>query len=306
MPLILPNDLPAAKILQDENIFVMQHQRAVTQDIRPLEIIIINLMPDKIVTETQLARVLANSPLQVRLTLLRPGSHESTHTPKKHIGAFYQTLEEVKQHRYDGMIITGAPIEHLPFEQVTYWDEFREIIEFSKKSVYSTIYLCWAALAGLYYHHGIDKVALPQKLHGVYPHTLERVNNPLVRGYDEEFWAPHSRNAGVNRADIDNAPKLRVLAESEEAGVHLLSTENGREIYVMGHPEYDKETLQNEYLRDKAAGLNPPVPRNYYRDNNPDKGILFRWRSHAHLLYTNWLNYYVYQETPFDLSSLQP
>lgn len=304
MPLILPNDLPAAKVLQDENIFVMQPQRAITQDIRPLEIIIINLMPDKISTETQLARVLANSPLQVRLTLLHPGTHQPTHTSQKHIGAFYQTLDEVRNQRFDGMIITGAPIEHLEYEQVDYWNEFRDIIEFSQKNVYSTIYLCWAALAGLHYHYGIPKVTLPQKLHGVFPHTVLRPGNPLIRGFDEVFYAPHSRSAGIDRTDIERVPELRILADSEEAGPHLLSTENGRQIYIMGHPEYDKETLENEYRRDTASGMNPPLPQNYYRNNNPDDGILFRWRSHAHLLYSNWLNYYVYQETPFDLAKL--
>lgn len=304
MPLILPIDLPATRVLQDENIFVMESQRAVTQDIRPLEILIVNLMPDKIVTETQLARMLANSPLQVQLTLLRTGSYTPTHTSKEHLGTFYQTLSEIRHRKFDGMIVTGAPIEHLDYEQVGYWNELQELFAFSKTNVYSTIYLCWGAMAGLYYHYGIPKMMLPQKLHGVFPHKVVRPGNPLVRGFDELFYVPHSRNAGIAKEDVLNVPQLRILAESEEAGLHMLSTENGREIYVLGHMEYDKETLWNEYRRDTHAGLAPPVPRHYFVEDNPEKEILFRWRSHGHLLYSNWLNYYVYQMTPFDLESL--
>ncbi len=305
MPLILPGNLPAAKVLQDENIFIMNHERAITQDIRPLDILIVNLMPDKIVTETQLARMLANTPLQVRLTLLRTGTHQPSHTPVEHIGAFYNTLGEVKKNRYDGMIITGAPVEHLEFEQIDYWDELRELIEFARHNVYSTIYLCWAAMAGLYYCYGINKVAFPEKLHGVFEHRVTRPGNPLVRGFDESFYVPHSRHAGICRPDVEAVPELRVLADSEEAGLHLLSTENGREIYIMGHMEYDKDSLWSEYTRDSAAGMNPPLPRHYFIDDDPEKGVLFRWRSHGHLLYSNWLNYYVYQETPYDLAKLE-
>ncbi len=304
MPLIIPEKLPASQVLQSENIFVMSQQRAATQDIRPLEILIVNLMPDKIVTETQIARVLANSPLQVRLSLLRTSTHESKNTSAEHIGAFYKTLDEVKKQRYDGMIITGAPIEHLEYEQVDYWDEFMEILAFARRNVYSTIFLCWAALAGLYHLYGVPKVMLPQKLHGVFTHTVSRPGNPLVRGFDEEFWVPHSRSADVNRDDILAVPQLRILAESQEAGVHLISTENGREIYILGHMEYDKETLFKEYDRDTKAGKNPPLPRHYFKDDDIEKGPLFRWRSHGQLLYSNWLNYYVYQETPFDLNTL--
>ncbi len=305
MPVILPNELPAAKVLQDENIFVMRHERAARQDIRPLEILIINLMPDKIVTETQLARVLANSPLQVKLSFLRTGTHTPTHTPAGHIGAFYRTLAEIRDRRYDGIIITGAPVEHIPYEGIDYWPEFVDILEFCRKNAYSTVFLCWAALAALYAHYGIPKQGLPEKLHGVFRHTVTRPGNPLVRGFDECFYVPHSRSAGIARADVEKVPALRVLAESEEAGLHLLSTENGREIYVMGHMEYDKDTLWNEYRRDTAAGLAPPLPRRYFMGDDPEMGVLFRWRSHGHLLYSNWLNYYVYQETPFDLQQLK-
>lgn len=304
MPVILPGDLPATKILQDENIFVMRHERAITQDIRPLEILIINLMPDKIVTETQLARVLSSSPLQVKLTFLRTGTHKSRHTSEEHIGAFYQTLDEIRGNRYDGVIITGAPLEHLDYEQIDYWAELKDIFDYCRSNAYSTIFLCWGALAGLYYHYGIPKVMLPQKLHGVFRHEVTRPGNPLVRGFDECFYVPHSRNAGIARQDVEAVPALRILAESEEAGLHLLSTENGREIYVMGHMEYDKDTLWNEYRRDTGAGLAPPLPKHYFIGDDPEKGVLFRWRSHGHLMYSNWLNYYVYQETPFDLKDL--
>ncbi len=304
MPLIIPKDLPAYTALQDENIFVMPHERAQSQDIRPLEILIVNLMPEKIVTETQLSRVLANSPLQVRLTLLRTESHESKNTGAAHLAAFYKTLDEVKRSRFDGMIITGAPLEHMAYEDVDYWAEMCDLFEFAKHNVYSTIYLCWGALAGLYYHYGIDKEMLPEKLSGVYEHRVVRPSNPLVRGFDEYFYVPHSRHAGVAAADVAKVPALRVLADSGEAGIHLLSTENGREIYILGHMEYDKETLQNEYLRDTSRGLSPALPRHYYRNDDPEEGILFRWRSHGNLLYSNWLNYYVYQTTPFDLTRL--
>ncbi|MDL2294773.1 homoserine O-succinyltransferase [Ruminococcaceae bacterium OttesenSCG-928-D13] len=305
MPLILPNSLPATKVLQDENIFVMDHERAISQDIRPLEILIVNLMPDKVTTETQLARMLANSPLQVRLTLLRTGTYLGTHTPLEHIGAFYRTLDELQGKRYDGMIITGAPVEQMAFEEIDYWDELRRLLEFSRENVFSTVYLCWAAMAALYYYYDIPKVGFPQKLHGVFEHRVVRPGNPLVRGFDEIFYVPHSRHAGIDRLAVEKVPELRILAESDEAGLHLLSTENGREIYVMGHSEYDKETLYNEYQRDRAAGMNPQPPQGYFRDNDPEKDILFRWRSHGHLLYSNWLNYYVYQDTPFDLSQLK-
>ena len=306
MPLIIPKELPAYSVLQDENIFVMTHERAITQDIRPLDILIVNLMPDKIVTETQLARVLANTPLQVRLTLLRTGTHEPTHTPANHLAAFYKTLDEVHRERFDGMIITGAPLEHIDYEAVDYWPELVDLIEFSRTNVYSTIYLCWGALAGLYYNYGIPKIMLPEKLFGVFEHRVVRPGNPLVRGFDEVFYVPHSRYAGIAYEDLAKVPELRLLADSEEAGIHLLSTENGREIYILGHMEYDRETLENEFIRDSRRGLATALPQHYFRDESePDAGILFRWRSHGNLLYSNWLNYYVYQSTPFDLGTLQ-
>lgn len=304
MPLILPKNLPAARALQGENIFVMNESRALAQDIRPLEILIVNLMPEKIVTETQLARVLANSPLQVRLTLLRTDSHASTHTAAEHIAAFYLTLDEVRQRRFDGMIITGAPVEHLAYEEVDYWDEMRSLLDYARTNVYSTVYLCWGALAGLYHYYGIPKVMLPQKLHGVFEHRVERPDNPLVRGFDETFYAPHSRSACVSPADVKKVPAVRVLAASEEAGLHLMSTENGREIYILGHMEYDRDTLLNEYRRDTARGLAPPLPLHYFRGGAPEGGVRFRWRAHGSLLYANWLNYYVYQSTPYDLDTL--
>ncbi len=304
MPLIIPENLPAYTVLRDENIFSMTQDRAVKQDIRPLKILLVNLMPDKISAEIQLARVLANSPLQVKLTLLRTGTHVSKNTPEHHMAAFYKTLDEVHQDRFDGMIITGAPVEHLDYAEVDYWPEMQDLISYSKQNVYSTLYLCWAALAGLYFNHGIQKQVFDKKLHGVFKHHVLRPNNPLVRGFDEVFYVPHSRIAGVDEEDVLSTPELRVLAVSEEAGIHLISTENGREIYMLGHPEYDKDSLQNEFIRDTNRGLNPPLPQHYYLNNNPEDGILYRWRSHGSLMFSNWLNYYVYQTTPYDLQSL--
>lgn len=304
MPLILPPGLPAARVLREENVFVMRHRRAMKQDIRPLEILIVNLMPDKISAEVQLARVLANSPLQVNLTLACTGTHRPRHTPQDHLAAFYRTLDEVKARRFDGMIITGAPVEHLPYAEVDYWPELVELIEYGRKNVYSVIYLCWAALAALYHRYGIPKHPLPERLHGVFAHRLTRPGNPLVRGLDEVFYAPHSRGAEVRREDVERIPELRILAESDEAGLHLLGTENGREIYLFGHMEYDKDTLLREYERDRAAGKDPPLPRHYFIEDDPAKGVDYRWRSHGHLFYQNWLNYYVYQQTPYHLSEL--
>ena len=304
MPLIIPSDLPASAALADENIFVMHSSRASMQDIRPLRILMVNLMPTKIATEIQLARVLANSPLQVELTLLRMDSHHSKNTAAEHLEAFYKTYSEIRHERFDGMIITGAPVETLPFERVDYWNELCELFEFSKTNVYSTVHICWGAQAGLYYHFGINKVELPRKLSGIYPHTVVRPKNPLVRGFDEVFYAPHSRNTTVLKEDVLKRPELRILAESEEAGLHLLSTENGRQIFVLGHQEYDRDTLKNEYLRDQKAGLKPDIPAHYFVNDDPNGAVIFNWRSHANLLYSNWLNYYVYQETPFNLNEL--
>lgn len=305
MPLIISRDLPAYSALSEENVFVMHKERARGQDIRPLRILILNLMPTKIVTETQLARLLANSPLQVQLTFMQTATHSTTHTPQEHMQAFYKTFDEIRDQRFDGLIITGAPIEDMDYPEVDYWDELCQIMEYSKENVFSTIHLCWGALAGLYYHYGVRKVHLPEKMFGVFEHHVTRPSNPLVRGFDEVFYAPHSRWAGLNRADIDACPDLRILAESDVAGPMLLSTESGRQIFVIGHPEYDKYTLDAEYRRDVAAGREIHVPVNYYSDDDPSRDPLFRWRAHGYLLYTNWLNYYVYQNTPYDLGNLE-
>ena len=305
MPLIIPKELPAYGELSQENVFIMHRERAQSQEIRPLRILILNLMPTKIVTETQLARLLANSPLQVQLTFLQTATHDTTHTPQEHMKAFYKTFDEIRHERFDGLIITGAPIEDMDFEKVDYWDELCRIMEYSKENVYSTIHLCWGALAGLYYHYGVRKVHLPKKMFGVFEHRVNRPSNPLVRGFDEVFYAPHSRWAGPNLEDLAKCPDLRVLAQSELAGPMLLSTDSGRQIFVIGHPEYDKYTLDGEYRRDVAAGKEINIPLNYYPNDDPDRDPLFRWRAHAHLLYTNWLNYYVYQNTPYDLGRLE-
>ena len=305
MPLILPKTLPAYAELGRENVFVMHKRRAETQQIRPLRILALNLMPTKIATETQLARLLANSPLQVQLTLLHTASHEATHVPGGHMEAFYKTFDEVCGQRFDGMIITGAPVEQLPFEAVDYWPELCRILEFSKTNVFSTLHVCWGAQAALYHHFGIEKELLPQKMFGVFQHRVLRPANPLVRGFDEVFWAPHSRHTGVRRNQVDACGALRVLAESEEAGIYLMSTESGRQIFVTGHPEYEKFTLDAEYRRDAAKGLPIGLPKNYYPQDDPAREPLYRWRAHAFLLYTNWLNYYVYQQTPYDLVQMQ-
>lgn len=305
MPLIIPNELPAADVLQQENIFTMNRGRAMTQDIRPLKIVIVNLMPTKIATETQLARVLANSPLQVEMTLVQMDSHEATHISQEHMDTFYKTLEEIKHEFYDGMILTGAPVEQMPFEEVDYWPELCDIFEWCKTHVYSNMFICWGAQAALYYYHGVNKRLLDEKVFGVFEHEVIRPHNPLVRGFDPVFYAPHSRHTEIVRDEVVASEHLRILAESKEVGPHIISTENGRQIFIMGHQEYDKETLETEYLRDKNRGLDIKVPANYFRDDDPNKGILFRWRAHANLLFSNWLNYYVYQSTPYDLSQIK-
>ncbi len=304
MPLIIPKSLPAYAALEAENVFVMHEARAARQDIRPLRILLVNLMPTKIATETQIARVLANSPLQVELSLLHMDSHESTHVPGAHLEAFYKTFHQIEHQRFDGMIITGAPVEHLAFEDVDYWDELCRLMDYSETNVYSTMHICWGAQAGLYHHYGIQKVPLPEKLFGVFPHRVTRPQSPLVRGFDELFYAPHSRHTTVRKADIEAQPALRILAESDEAGVHLAATDSGRRIFVFGHMEYDKDTLRAEYERDLAKGLPIAPPKHYFRGDDPAQEVLFRWRSHANLLFSNWLNYYVYQATPYDLEEL--
>ncbi len=304
MPLIIPNKLPAAEALQKENIFIMNQSRAVSQDIRPLKIVIVNLMPTKIATETQLARVLANSPLQVELTLVTMDSHESRNISQEHLDYFYKTIDEIKDDYFDGMILTGAPVEQMPYEQVDYWKELCGIFEFGKTHVYSNMFICWGAQAALYYHYGIDKHMLEKKLFGIFEHKVVRPHNPLVRGFDEVFYAPHSRHTNVAREDIENSSALRVLADSKEAGPHIISTENGRQVFIMGHQEYDKGTLAGEYHRDVDKGLEIDVPKNYFKNDDPEEEILFRWRSHANLLFSNWLNYYCYQDTPYNLEDL--
>jgi homoserine O-succinyltransferase len=304
MPIIIPNSLPAAKTLKKENIFIMHEKRAATQDIRPLKILIVNLMPTKIATETQLARVLANSPLQVELTLLRMEAHASQNTPEDHLVAFYKTFDEIVHERFDGMILTGAPVETMDFERVDYWHELSELFEYAKTNVYSSMFICWGAQAALHYYYDIPKHPLKSKVFGVFEHKVVRPLNPLMRGFDEIFYAPHSRHTTIKKEDVKKVPEVRILAESKEVGLHILATDNGRQIFILGHQEYDKETLYGEYKRDLDKGLPIEVPKHYFRDDDPEKEILFRWRSHASLLFTNWLNYYVYQETPYDLEEL--
>ena len=304
MPLIIPRELPAYNALEEENVFVMHRARAMTQDIRPLRILLVNLMPTKIATETQFARVLANTPLQVELSLLRMDSHESRHVSAAHLEAFYKTLDEIENERYDGMIITGAPVEMMEYEEVDYWPELCRLMDYSVTNVYSTLHICWGAQAGLYHHFGIRKHLRDKKVFGVFAHRVTRPGSPLVRGFDEEFFAPHSRHTEVRRADVAACSALRILAESDEAGLHIVSTDSGRQIFVFGHMEYDKYTLRDEYGRDVAKGLPIDPPKGYFRDDDPQKDVVFRWRSHANLFYSNWLNYYVYQDTPYDLAHL--
>lgn len=304
MPIKIPNDLPATKILNDENIFVITETRAITQDIRPLHILILNLMPTKIVTETQLARILGNTPLQVELDFLQMATHKSTHTAAEHMIAFYKTFDEVRHRKFDGMVITGAPVEQMPFEEVNYWDELCAIMEWSKKHVTSTFHICWGAQAGLYYHYGIEKRQLDKKLFGVYKHKIEYKNSILFRGVDDEFYAPHSRYTTVLREDIEKIPELRILASSDMAGIYAVMTDMGKQIFVMGHSEYDADTLKKEYLRDKDAGLCTDLPYNYFPENDDKRMPLNVWKSHANLLYSNWLNYYVYQTTPYDINEI--
>ena len=305
MPINIPDNLPATKVLEEENIFVMHTQRAIHQDVRPLEILLLNLMPKKIETETQLSRLLGNTPLQVNLTLIHTKSHKSKNTSEDHLLAFYKTFDEVKHRNFDGFIITGAPVEQMPFEEVEYWEELCEMMEWSKSHVHSTLHICWGAQAGLYYHFGVDKQPLSQKMFGVFPHTLDHKTSILFRGFDDTFMVPHSRHTTVDRAAIEQVPELKILASSEEAGVYAAFTKNGKQIFITGHSEYDADTLHNEYVRDKNAGLPIEVPVNYYPENDPTKQPLVSWRSCANLLYSNWLNYFVYQTTPYDLNQIK-
>ena len=305
MPIRIPYSLPATETLTRENIFVMDERRASTQDIRPLRIAILNLMPTKIVTETQLLRLLSNTPLQVDVCLLTPESHCSRNTPEEHLASFYTTPSAIRDEKFDGMIITGAPVEYLPVEQADYWEELKGIMAWAKTHVYSTMYVCWGAYAGLYYNHGIEKYPLARKLSGVYRHTTRLPSHPLVRGFNTRFNAPHSRYSYVRREDVEACGDLLLLADSEEAGVFLLASTDGRECYVTGHPEYDFDTLRKEYERDVAKGENVPVPTNYFPQDDPTQTPVNTWRAHAHLLYSNWLNYFVYQNTPYDIKEIR-
>ena len=304
MPIKIPNGLPAKKVLNDENIFVMDELRASTQDIRPLKIGILNLMPTKIETETQLARLLGNTPLQVEVELIHMSSHKSKNTSKEHMLKFYKTFDEIKYMKFDGFIITGAPVETLEFEEVDYWDELCEIMEWTKKNVHSTFHICWGAQAALFYHYGIKKYPLPKKLSGVYKHTVVYKNPILLRGFDEEFYVPHSRHTTVKSEDIEKTGKIKILACSKDAGLYAAATEGGRQIFITGHSEYAGDTLKKEYLSDVESGLNPSVPENYFPDNDPEKDPVVKWRGHANLIYSNWLNYIVYQNTPYDITKI--
>ena len=305
MPIKIPNDLPAVKTLADENIFVMTETRAITQDIRPLKILLLNLMPKKIETETQLSRLLGNSPLQVDLELIHTKSHISKNTSAEHLFTFYKTFDDVKDKTFDGMIITGAPVENMEFEEVEYWDELCEIMEWTKTNVHSTFHICWGAQAGLYYHYGIKKYPLDKKLFGVFEHKVDYKKSILFRGFDEVFLVPHSRHTTVLAEDIKQVKDLRILSTSPEAGVYAVSTKKGKQIFITGHSEYDRDTLANEYFRDLNAGKPIDIPKNYFPNDNPKKNPVITWRSHANLLYSNWLNYFVYQTTPYDIEQIK-
>lgn len=305
MPIKIPNKLPAVKTLENENIFVMTETRAIKQDIRPLKILILNLMPTKIDTETQLSRLLGNTPLQVEIELIHTESHKSKNISEEHLLAFYKQFSDVKDRYFDGMIITGAPVEKMAFEEVDYWQELCEIMEWSKTHVQSTLHICWGAQAGLYYHFGIEKQLLSEKLSGVYEHKAEYKRSILLRGFDDIFYVPHSRYTTVSEEQIRATKALRIIASSDKAGVYAVTTKNGRQIFITGHSEYDADTLNKEYTRDKLAGINPKIPENYFPDDDDTKPPVIRWRSHATLLFTNWLNYFVYQATPYDIMKIK-
>ena len=305
MPIKIPNELPAVKVLEDENIFVMTETRAITQDIRPLKILILNLMPTKVDTETQLSRLLGNTPLQVEIELIHTESHKSKNTSEEHLLAFYKQFSDVRDRYFDGMIITGAPVEKMEFEEVDYWEELTEIMDWSKTHVQSTLHICWGAQAGLYHHFGIKKYLMEEKLSGVYAHKVDYKRSILFRGFDDVFYVPHSRYTTVRREDIEGAKGLRVLASSDRAGVYAVTTPNGRQIFLTGHSEYDADTLNKEYTRDKLAGINPNIPENYFPDDDDTKPPVITWRAHATLLFTNWLNYFVYQATPYDIMKIK-
>ncbi|MFW6265052.1 MAG: homoserine O-acetyltransferase MetA [Bacillota bacterium] len=304
MPIKIPDKLPASEILRKENIFVMNEDRAIHQDIRSLNIAILNLMPTKIETETQILRLLGNTPLQIEVVLLHPETYESKNTPAEHLANFYHTFSDIKNDKYDGLIITGAPVERLRFDQVDYWNELKQIMEWSKHNVYSTLHICWGAQAGLFYHYGVNKVEKGSKITGIYKHIVEKKNAELVRGFDDIFYAPHSRHTEVRREDIEQHQGLDVISTSKEAGVYIVSSKDRRQIFVTGHPEYDRLTLKGEYLRDIDKGMDIKIPCNYFPEDNPEKKPVLNWRSHASLLYSNWLNYYVYQSTPYNIKEI--
>lgn len=304
MPIKIPNELPAVKVLENENIFVMTETRAITQDIRPLKILILNLMPTKIDTETQLSRLLGNTPLQVELELIHTKSHKSKNVAPEHLLAFYKTFDEIRDKNYDGLIITGAPVEHMEFEEVEYWDELVEIMEWSKTHVHSTLHICWGAQAGLYYHYGVKKYPLDEKLFGVFAHKVDYKRSILFRGFDDDFMVPQSRHTTVLREDIEKVPELKILSSSKEAGIYAVMSDKGRRIFITGHSEYDADTLKGEYLRDLSQGKPISVPANYFPSDNPKKAPKVTWRAHANLLFSNWLNYFVYQTTPYDINTV--
>ena len=304
MPVRVPSSLPAVEALRNENIFVIEEQRASAQDIRPLRIAILNLMPLKIMTETDLLRLISNTPLQIEIDFLEPDGHVSKNTPREHIEAFYQKFDDIKHNNYDGFIVTGAPVEKVDFEEVDYWPQLQEIFDWAHSHVTSSLYICWAALAGLYHHYGIPKYILDKKISGVFKHCINDCMNPIFRGFDDLFYVPHSRYSEVRKEDIIKNQELKVIAESDESGVYMVMGRNGREFFITGHSEYSPLTLDFEYHRDLEKGLNPQIPDNYYLDNNPDNPPIVRWRSHANLLFTNWLNYFVYQETPYDIRDI--
>ena len=305
MPLNLPSRLPAVEILKSENIFVMDSQQASTQDIRPLRIVILNLMPLKITTETDLIRLLSNTPLQIEVDFLKISGHISKNTPVEHMMTFYKDFSTLRNENYDGMIITGAPVEQMPFEEVDYWKEVSEIFDWARTHVTSTLYICWAAQAGLYHFYGVPKYPLPQKMFGIFKHKVYDHQNPIFRGFDDEFYVPHSRHTEVRKSDIEKVPELTLLSESEESGVYMVMARGGREFFITGHSEYSPYTLDTEYRRDLDKGLPIEMPLNYYRNNDPKEGPLVRWRGHANLLFSNWLNYFVYQQTPYDIRKIK-
>lgn len=304
MPLTIPDKLPAIEILKEENIFVMDSSRAETQDIRPLKIAFLNLMPIKITTETDLIRVLSNSPLQIELDFIKLKSHTSKNTPIEHMKTFYISFDEIRKRKYDGLIVTGAPVEQMEYTDVTYWNEMKEIFDWAKKNVTSSFFICWSAQAALYHYYGVPKYALGKKMFGVFEHTMNNPYNPIFRGFDDVFFAPHSRHTEIRREDIEKNTDLTILSESKDAGVYMVMARDGREFFITGHSEYAPDTLDTEYKRDLAKGLAIEIPANYYKDNNPSLEPVVRWRSHANLLFTNWLNYFVYQETPFDIENI--